>query len=149
MNLPPGWRVRTIRIDATDITDDDIEVKPGENISGLDIELTNKSATIAGTVMARSGVPSTAYRLIVSPPTRNSGRRPRATSAWAARKDGRFKVTGLPPASYSVVALERVETAVSFNDPEFLQRISANADAVTLADGESRTIDLRITSIQP
>jgi len=150
MNLPPGWMVRTIRINATDVTDDDIEVKPGENISGIDIELTNKSGTIAGTVMARSGVPSTDYRLIVFAADKKLWT---PTSRYfrmgGPDKDGRFKVTGLPPGSYSVVALERVEAAVPFNDPEFLQRISASADAVTLADGESRTIDLRITSVQP
>lgn len=150
MNLPPGWMVRTIRINATDVTDDDIEVKPGENISGIDIELTNKSGTIAGTVMTRSGVPSTDYRLIVFAADKKLWT---PTSRYfrmgGPDKDGRFKVTGLPPGSYSVVALERVETAVSFNDPDFLQRISASADAVTLADGESRTIDLRITSVQP
>jgi hypothetical protein len=100
--------------------------------------------------MTRSGVPSTDYRLIVFAAdkklwTPNS----RYFRMGGPDRDGRFKVTGLPPGSYSVVALERVETAVSFNDPEFLQRISAGADAVTLADGETRTIDLRLTSIQP
>jgi hypothetical protein len=150
MNLPPGWMIRTIRINAIDVTDSDLEVRSGENISGVDIELTNRSGTIAGTVMGRSGVPSTDYRLIVFAAdkklwTPNS----RYFRMGGPDKDGRFKVTGLPPGSYSVVALERVETAVSFNDPEFLQRISAGADAVTLADGETRTIDLRLTSIQP
>jgi len=148
VNLSPGWMIRAIRINSTDVTDDDIEVKPGENISGIDVELTNKSGTIAGTVMARSGVPSTDYRLIVFAADKKLWT---PTSRYfrmgGPDKDGRFKVTVLPPGSYSIVALERVETAVSFNDPEFLQRISASADAVTLADGESRTIDLRITSV--
>jgi hypothetical protein len=150
MNLPPGWMIRTIRINNTDVTDDDIEVKAGENISGVDIELTNKTATIAGAVSVRSGVPSTDYRLIVFAAdkklwTPNS----RYFRMGGPDKDGRFKVAGLPPGNYNVVALERVEIAVPFNDAEFLQRISANADTVTLADGESRTIELRLTSIQP
>jgi protocatechuate 3,4-dioxygenase beta subunit len=150
MNLPPGWMVRTIRINNTEVTDDDIEVKAGENISGVDIELTNKTATVAGTVIVRSGVPSTDYRVIVFAAdkkfwTPNS----RYFRTGGPDKDGRFNVAGLPPGNYNVVALERVEMAVPFNDAEFLQRISANADTITLADGESRTIELRLTSFQP
>ncbi|MBW8868598.1 MAG: hypothetical protein JF610_14955, partial [Acidobacteria bacterium] len=105
---------------------------------------------IAGTVSVRAGVPSTDYRVIVFAAdkklwTPNS----RYFRMGGPDKDGRFKIAGLPPGNYNVVALERVEIAVPFNDAEFLQRISANADTVTLADGESRTIELRLTSIQP
>ena len=145
MNLPAGWMIRAIRINNTDVTDDDLVVKAGENISGVDIELTNRSGTIAGTVMARSGVPSTDYRLVIFAAdkklwTPNS----RYFRVGGPDKDGRFKVSGLPPGTYSVVALERVDMPVPFNDPDLLQRLSANADTVTLADGESRTIDLRV-----
>ena len=100
--------------------------------------------------MGRSGVPSTDYRLIIFAADKKFWTpSSRYFRVGGPGNDGRFKVSGLPPGTYSVVALERVDMPVPFNDPEFLQRISASADTVTLADGESRTIDLRITSVQP
>jgi len=150
MNLSAGWMIRTIRINNTDVTDDDLVVKPGENIGGVEIELTNRSGSIAGTVMARSGVASKDYRLIMFAADKKLWTpSSRYFRVGGPDKDGRFKVTGLPPGTYSVVALEHVDVPVPFNDPDFLQRISTSADTVTLADGESRTIDLRVTSLQP
>ena len=146
-NQSAGWMIRAIRIKNTDVTDDDLVVKPGENIGGVDVELTNRSGTIAGMVIGRSGVPSADCRLIVFAAdkklwTPNS----RYFRIGSPDKEGRFKVSGLPPGTYSVVALERLDAPLPFNDPDFLQRLSPNADTVTLADGESRTINLRITS---
>jgi len=151
MNLSAGWMIRTIRINNTDVTDDDVVVKPGENISGVEIELTNRSGSIAGTVMGRSGVPSKDYRLIIFAADKKlwTTASSRYFRVGGPDKDGRFKVGGLPPGTYSVVALEHLDVQVPFNDPDFLQRISPSADTVTLADGESRTIDLRVTSVQP
>ena len=147
MNASAGWTIRTIRINNTDVTDDDIEVKAGENISGVDIELTNKSATIAGTVTARSGAPSAGGRVFVFAADKKLWTpNARYFRMGSPGQDGRFKITGLPSGSYNIVALESVDVSTPFNDPEFLQRISASAEAVTLTEGESRTIDLRITS---
>ena len=148
MNLSAGWMIRAIRINNTDVTDDDLVVKPGENIGGVEIELTNRSSSIAGTVMGRSGVPSKDYRLIIFAADKKlwTTASSRYFRVGTPDKDGRFKVGGLPPGTYSVVALEHVDVPVPFNDPDFLQRISPSADTVTLADGESRTIDLRITT---
>jgi len=151
MNLSAGWMIRAIRINNTDVTDDDLVVKAGENIGGVEIELTNRSSSIAGTVMGRSGVPSKDYRLIIFAADKKlwTTASSRYFRVGGPDKDGRFKVGGLPPGTYSVVALEHLDVQVPFNDPDFLQRISPSADTVTLADGESRTIDLRVTSVQP
>ena len=146
MNLTPAWMIRSIRINNTDVTDEDLEVKPGENVSGVEIEFTNRSGTIAGSVTTTGGVASKDYRLIVFAADKKLWTpNTRYFRIGGPDQDGRFKVCGLPAGSYSVVALERgADTSVPFNDPEFLQRISPNADTVTVAEGETRTIELRL-----
>src|SRR5207247_1659210 len=57
LNLPPAWTVRAIRVNTIDVIDDGIEVKPGENISGVDVELTNRITTVAGVVTNARGEP--------------------------------------------------------------------------------------------
>ena len=59
-----------------------------------------------------------------------------------AATDGRFTFTGLPAGSYRVAALTSVDSA-ELTNPEFLTALKAGAALVTLADGESKTQDVK------
>jgi len=59
-------------------------------------------------------------------------------------QDGRFKMT-LPPGDYFIVAVDRVEPSRT-SDPEFLDQMKMKATAVTIREGDARTIDLKINS---
>jgi carboxypeptidase family protein len=146
-NQPPGWTIRAIRINNVDVTDDDLDVKAGENISGVDVELTNKTATISGLVTTAGGTPAKDYTVIVFAAD-NKRWTPNSRYLRIGRPDqeGRFKVTGLAPADYSVIAVDHVEMPGQWNDPEFLQRLSPKASGVTLMEGETRTIELKLSS---
>ncbi|HXI31786.1 MAG TPA: carboxypeptidase-like regulatory domain-containing protein, partial [Vicinamibacterales bacterium] len=147
VNQPPGWTIRAIRINNVDVTDDDVDVKAGENITGVDIELTNRTATISGLVTAAGGTPAKDYTVIVfAADSKRWTPNSRYLRIGRPDQDGRFKVTGLAPADYSVIAIERVETPGQWNDPEFLQRLSPKASGVTLMEGETRTIELKLSS---
>jgi hypothetical protein len=147
MNLTPGWSIRAIRIGNVDVTDDDIDVKAGENITGVDIELTNKTATISGSVTVAGGGAAKDYTVIVfAADSKRWTPSSRYLRIAQPDRDGRFKVTGLAPADYSVIAIDRLEVPGHWTDPEFLQRISPNANAVTLMEGETRTVDLKLTT---
>jgi hypothetical protein len=95
-----GWSIRSVRVNGVDVTDAGIEFKPNEDISGVEVELTNKVTTIAGTVKSSRGELSTEYTAIVFAQdkekwTGNS----RYQSAGRPDQDGRFKITGCHPAS--------------------------------------------------
>ena len=59
-------------------------------------------------------------------------------------KDGRFRIGGVVAADYGIVAVERLESPGQWTDPEFLRRISANASALTVIEGETKTVDLKV-----
>ena len=58
-------------------------------------------------------------------------------------QDGRFKITGLAPADYYVIALDKIDPG-QVTDPEFLDAIRTKATTITIRDGETRTIDLKL-----
>src|SRR5262249_37566638 len=130
-----------------DVTDDDLDVKAGENITGVDVELTSRTATISGVVTADGGGPAKDYTVIVFAA---DSRRWKASSRYLRigrpDQDGRFKVPGLPAADYSVIAVDRIEVPGQWTDPEFLQRLSPKATTVTVMEGETRTMELRLTT---
>jgi hypothetical protein len=60
-------------------------------------------------------------------------------------QDGRFKVTGLPPGEYHIVALDYVD-ANEWTEPEYLERVRSKATSVTINEGETKSIDLKINT---
>jgi hypothetical protein len=58
-------------------------------------------------------------------------------------QEGRFRVRNMPPGSYNVVAVDYIETG-AWGDPELLERLKARARRVTLSEGGSEQLDLKL-----
>ena len=96
-----GWSIRSVRLNGVDVTDAGIEFKPNEDISGVEVELTNKVTTISGTVKTSRGELSKEYTAIVFAQDKEKWTgNTRYQSAGRPDQDGRFKITGLPPGEY-------------------------------------------------
>jgi protocatechuate 3,4-dioxygenase beta subunit len=141
-----GFTVRTIRLNGADITDAGVEFRPNEDISGLEIELTNKLTTITGLVTNTRGDTLKDYSAIAFAQDKEKWKvTGRYQQIGRPDQDGRFKIAGLPPSDYYVIALDKVEPGQAF-DPDFLDQISSRATPITLHEGETRTVDLKINS---
>ena len=64
MNQTAGWTIRAVRLNGADITDSGVECKPNEDISGLEVELTNKVTIISGLVTNARGQTMKEYTAI-------------------------------------------------------------------------------------
>ncbi len=66
-----------------------------------------------------------------------------------ARPDqqGQFQIRNLPPETYLAVALEYVDEGDA-TDPEFLEKLRPQATKVTLGEGETKGIELKIARIE-
>lgn len=146
MNLPPGWSVRAIRINGLDVIDEGIDVKASENVTGVELELTNKVTTISGLVTDGRGEASRDYTAVIFP---SDNRRwtpgSRYMRSMRPDQDGRFKVSGLPPGDYLIIAIDRLQQGQS-SDPEFLERIRSKATAFMVNEGETKSIDLKVNT---
>ena len=58
-------------------------------------------------------------------------------------QEGRFRVRNMPPGSYNIIAVDYVE-AGSWGDPELLERLKAHARRITLTDGGSERVELKL-----
>ena len=58
-------------------------------------------------------------------------------------QDGRFKMSGLTPTDYYIIALDKIDPN-QINDPDFLDSIKIRATAITIREGDTRTVDLKV-----
>jgi protocatechuate 3,4-dioxygenase beta subunit len=141
-----GWFLRAVRLNGTDLIDAGFEFKPGENVSGLEVEITNKTTVISGRVTNARSEPVKEYSAIAFSQDRERWKAAgRYQGIGRPDQDGRFKINGLPPGDYYVIALDKIEQGQS-SDPDFLDAIKAKATAITIHDGETRTVDLKINA---
>lgn len=141
--MAQGVALKAVRLDGLDVTDSGIDVKPNENVSGLEVELTQQLSELSGLVTDTGGQAVKDYSLVVFA---RDPERWTATSRYfgGARPDqeGRFKIRNLPPGDYYAIALDYVEPG-SGTDPDVLDRIKDRATAFSLVEGEAKVLELR------
>ena len=146
MNLPRGWTLKSVRLNGADITDTGVEFTAGEEVSGIEIDLTQKTTSISGMVNDSRGTPVKEYTVVVFSDDQTKWALPmnRWTSSARPDQDGRFKVNNLPAGGYYAVAVEYVASG-EWNDPDWLERVRAGATHFTLDDGASTTLTLKLS----
>jgi hypothetical protein len=158
MKVQPGQRVirlspqfqgatlKAVRRNGADVTDDGIEVRPNEDISDVEIELTTQSSELSGMVADARGQTVKDYSVVVF--ARESARwftGSRYLGTGRPDQDGRFKVRNLPPGDYYAIALDYVEPGAG-TDPEFLEKIRNQATTFSMTEGAAKPLDLKLAA---
>lgn len=146
INLPRGWTLKSIRLNGADVTDTGVEFKAGEEVSGIEIDLTQRSTSVSGMVNDGRDTPVKDYTVVVFSDDQQKWALPmnRWTSSARPDQDGRFKVNNLPPGGYYAAAVEYVANG-EWNDPDWLERARTSATHFTLDDGASTTLTLKLS----
>ncbi|PYR93843.1 MAG: hypothetical protein DMF84_08535 [Acidobacteria bacterium] len=143
-NPPQGWYLKSVTHEGTDITDIGMEFKEGQNVSGLEIMLTERATELSGAVQDSRARPVTEYAVVAfSSDNRKWGFLSRFIRSTRPNQEGRFSIKGLPPDDYFIVALDYLETGEE-SDPEQLEKWKDTATRVKLADGDSKVLTLKI-----
>ena len=144
-NLPPGWTLKSVRLNGDDITDAGADFKNGQDVTGLEIVLTSKLTEITGGVTATNGSPIKGYTVVVFSDDPQYWNLPFTRWVNGARpdQDGRFRIRNLPAGSYQIAAVDYIE-AGAWGDPELLDRLKTRAKRITLAEGGSEKVDLKL-----
>ena len=146
MSLPPGWGLKAVRQQGSDVTDSGIEFRPNEDVSGIEVELTNQPTEVSGLVTNSRSEPVKDYTVVVFSRDRERwGYMSRFFQSSRPDQDGRYKVKALPAGEYLAVALDYVEPGEA-TDPEFLDRVKERAVSFSLHDGETKVLDLKISA---
>jgi hypothetical protein len=141
-----AWVVRAVRVNGQDVTDAGVEVKPNEDVGGVEVELTNRITTVMGGVTNGRGEAAKDYTAIVFVQDKEKWTsNARYPSSARPDQDGRFKITALPPGEYYIIAIDRVDPG-QIGDPDFLESLRTRATSFSLREGETRTFDLRLNT---
>ena len=66
----PGWFLRSVRMNGTEILDTGVEIKPNTAVGGVEIELTHKQPELSGVARTAAGDPTRTAYVILFPQDR-------------------------------------------------------------------------------
>ncbi len=139
----PAWSVKQIKLDGLDVTDKPIAFGK-EDLNTFEIVLTTRNASVAGNAVDADGKPAGNYSVVVFSADQTKWAFPsRYIAVGRPNQDGRFRVSGLPPETYLVVALPAVQ-GTAWQDPDFLERLRTSATSIALVEGDGKTVELKL-----
>jgi hypothetical protein len=148
--VPAGWMVEAVRVAGVDVTDSAIEFgTPRQSRSDVEVVLTDRVSSVAGTVTGARGAPAADVPVIVFPTDRSLRFfRSRYLATTSASADGTFAIAGLPPGSYYVAAVPplRAGDADGWQDPQLLESFMRVAESIVVRDGETTSVSLHLAA---
>ncbi|HET9468991.1 MAG TPA: carboxypeptidase-like regulatory domain-containing protein [Vicinamibacterales bacterium] len=142
--LPAGWALKSITIDGADITDAPYDFKPGVNVSGLVVTLTDRLSEITGNVRDARGQAVMDYVLVAFPEDAKLwGPQSRYVQTTRPNQNGTFSIKGLPPGRYLAAVVPALENGLQ-NDPAVLDQLRPHAHSFSLAEGQMLNLNLEM-----
>ena len=140
----PGMILKAVTAGGRDVTDTPYEFKNGEQVT---LVMSTRPATLEGTVSDVSGKPVTDAAILVFSDDksvwRSNATRTRRGNVDAA---GKYRVLGLLPGRYYVVAMprERLNVSPFAQDAAFFEALVKDATTFVVGEDEQRQVDLKV-----
>jgi len=137
------WQMKRVRREGVDVTDTPLDFS--SDIDNLEIQLTNQVTSVSGSVSTdRSALALDATVVVFADDETKWGPHSRFIESARPDQHGQFKIRGLPPGKYVAIAVEYLEPGDE-RDPELLAGWRPHGTALTLSEGETRTLDLKLS----
>jgi hypothetical protein len=145
-----GWYLRAVLYEGSDVTDTGIDFAPGRSYDGIQVVFSRKTTDLSGLVIDDRGKPVVDATVVVFPVSRERWLY-QSRFVRTARPDtnGRYSIKSLPPADdYLIIAVQNLEQGQG-SDPDFLAKARDEAKAFSLGDGETKSVDIRLSPLVP
>ena len=143
-----NWSVKSITYRGQDLADSPFDFGVTETFRDVEIVISGAGAMVTGRVTDDRAAPVRDYTVAFIPTDRMKWTiRSRWLKTARAMQDGAFRVTGLIPGDYWVVAVNRLdgsEVAGDLQNPEVLDALTSRAQRLTLGEGQSQILTLRL-----
>lgn len=146
-SAPQGWTLKSVWFDGQEVTDTALEFPPGQSVSGLQIVMTRKIANVSGAVTDARGNPALDATVVVFPANDKLWTyQSRFIRAARPDQEGKYRFPALPsPEQYLVVAVQGLEDGQA-GDPDFLASVRDAATKFELGEGETKAVDVKLSS---
>jgi hypothetical protein len=144
----PGWFIKSAIVNGVDALEQPFELT-AENVGNVIVTVVDRLTGVSGTVTGGSGAPAQGTVIIF----------PAAYREWIARgmpqrlmrnlrtqPTGAFSLPQLPPRDYLLVAVADTDVP-DMQNPAVYEALARAAMSVTLIEGETRTVALRLTQV--
>jgi protocatechuate 3,4-dioxygenase beta subunit len=146
VTVPEGFMLKAVRHEGRDLTDAALDLKSGEEVSGVEVVITDRITSLGGQLVDAVNTPvHDATVVIFSSDADKWFETTRYVKSARPDQQGQWRVKGLPPGDYLTVALDYVEDG-SWNDPEYLESLRKLATSVRLDEGATQTIVLKLAA---
>ena len=143
-NPPAPWTLSRVMRGSADITDAVVEFSETDELT---IVLTQRATEATGMVSDSRGAATSDWVVLWFADDRARWTpQTRFIRTTRPEPDGRYRIRGLPPATYLVIAVQYLEPGEEL-DPERLEQFRRDAIRVELRDAESRTLDLKLSDL--
>jgi 5-hydroxyisourate hydrolase-like protein (transthyretin family) len=137
------WQMNRVRREGVDVTDTPLDFS--SDVDNIEIQLTNRVTTLSGTVSTdRNVVALDATIIVFAADDTKWGPHSRFIESARPDQHGLFRIRGLPPGKYVAIAVEYLEPGDE-RDPDVLSGWRRQGAPLTLSEGETRTLDLKLS----
>lgn len=140
-------QVKSVKWKGADYTESGLPAQPGVSMDEVEITVTDKRTDVSGGIQASESELDAGVRVLVFPADprlwRQLGWNPRRARSAIAAPDGTFRMRGLPPGDYAIIALDRT-LSEGWLAPDFLARVHASTTRFSLAWGGHSAHQLRL-----
>src|SRR5688572_1984716 len=144
----PDWIVRSITYQGQDLSDSAFDFGSTEIFRDIEVVVSAAGAEVRGRVTDDRAVAIRDSAVVIFPTDRSKWTmRSRWMRTAASNQEGTFRMTGLVPGDYWVVAVDRFHGSDEIGDlqsPEVLDTLAGRAARITLGEGQSQDVTLRL-----
>jgi len=135
-----GWYLKSAMAGGRDVNESGLVMDGGALL--LDVLVSSNGGAVDGLAADEKGQP-VANAVVVAVPEPKLRSREDRFFKTVADQSGRFTLRGITPGAYTLFAWESVD-GESYLDPDFLKNYLGQGTAVPLAEGERKTVQLKV-----
>ena len=137
-----AWSLQRVTLSGVDVTDTPIDFGQ-RDVSGLEIVLTSRGASVSGTIADENGEPDASSCIVVFSTDEARWTYPsRFVALGCSDEEGRYTVRGLPPENYVAVVLPMISSG-QWQDPDFLAGLRDRGAAFPLSEEQTKILNLK------
>jgi protocatechuate 3,4-dioxygenase beta subunit len=145
-NSPAGWMFKAAMLNGVDVSETPFDFT--RDVTDLVLTFTDRWSGMSGVVQGAGGGGAMVLAFTTNVQAWNEqAASPRRLKRTRANARGEFGISSVPPGDYYVSAVPE-EQAADWPDPKALEALARVATQVTIAEGEHKTIDLRLKDVR-